>query len=66
MKTRGPADRGQRQSNFHPDTSKPMPQVQQTVGTNPNPPAQRSASAQAGSVPPVPACILGPYTGLNG
>lgn len=42
-------------------------QVTQTVGVNPSPPANRSASAPADSVPPVyPGdCIIGPYDGLT-
>lgn len=56
--TPDPAERGQRSADFHPDRDK-----QVTVGVNPDPPAKRSASAPADSVPPF-ACLLGPYTGM--
>ena len=63
MTPAGPADRGQRTSNFHPDADK---QVTQTVGVNPDPPAKHSASAPADAVPPYPACVIGPYSGMAG
>jgi hypothetical protein len=60
----GPQERGQKTSNFKGDREK---QVTQTAGANPDPPASRSRSAPADSVPPgVPAdCLIGPYSGLD-
>jgi hypothetical protein len=57
-------DVGDTSSNFQGDREK---QVTQTVGVNPDPPATRSQSAPADSVPPLaPAdCLLGPYAGLD-
>ena len=63
MSIMGPAERGQRSSDFSADRDK---QVTQTVGVNPDPPVNPSASVPADSVPPYPACLLGPYTGLEG
>lgn len=62
-KTPGPDDRGQRSSDFHPGKDK---QVTQAAGTKTDPPARRSASVPADSVPPFAACLLGPYTGMDG
>jgi hypothetical protein len=47
-------------SNFKADREK---QVTQTVGVNPAPPATRSQSVPA-DAPPIPDCIIGPYSGL--
>jgi len=59
-------DRGDKSSNFRGDREK---QVTQTVGMNPEPPARRSQSAPADSVPPAymaPGdCAFGPYDGLT-
>lgn len=59
-----PNDTGDRSSNFKGDREK---QVTQTVGANPDPPANRSQSAPADSVPPaIPGdCLIGPYDGLE-
>lgn len=51
-----------RTSDFHPDRDK---QVTQTVGVNPNPPAQRSASVPADAPPMVADCILAPFSGMD-
>ena len=65
MKAQGPQDRGQRGSSSHFAADKDKG-ITQTVGTNPNPPVKRSASIPASTVPPYPACLIGPYTGMSG
>ena len=54
---------GDTSSSFRADREKGMTQT--TAGVNPDPPAQRSASVPADAPPRNPACVLGPYGGMD-
>jgi hypothetical protein len=58
-------ERGDTSSDFKADRAK---QVTQTVGANPDPPANRSRSVPADAAPPPYSepgdCVFGPYDGL--
>lgn len=61
---RDPQETGQKQSQPHFRADRDQ-QMTATTGTNPDPPAKRSASAPADSVPPAQVA-LGPYPGAWG